>query len=85
MSAQEATSWFNFVLHVMNQPLHVILIIGLLVQWYGLFKIGTRYIELGRKFMRTKLLMAMVIADKDGTNLDVAEDRVEVMIERGRV
>lgn len=83
MSAETATGWFEFFLNVINQPLHVILLIIIAVQWYALIILGRRVIGLGLKFVRTRLLLAMAIEKADEITLDEAEDRAERMIDRG--
>lgn len=85
MSAEQATGWFDFFLNVINQPMHVILIIVIAVQWYALIILGRRVISLGLKFVRTRLLLAMHIEKTELMSLDDAEDRADRMITRGKL
>ena len=80
----EIAEWLDLIANIASQPLSVILIIVVSVQWYALYRLAGSYIIQGISIRRLKLIFAFTIMEKENIFLNEAEARVEDIVDKNK-
>ncbi len=84
ISPTEIAKWLDLVANLSSQPLSVILIVVVAIQWYALYRLAGSYLMQGIRNTRLKLVLAFNIMEKENIMLKEAEGRVDDIAYKGK-
>jgi len=85
ISPAQANAWIDVIANFVAQPISVILIVVVSLQWYALYHLGGSYITQGIRITRIRLLYAFKIMEQEKVTLKEAEEKADHIIYKGRI